>query len=42
MESKLKTAPNKVLILMKLKNKRRKLNNKKLLMKDFANLLNKF
>jgi HSP90 family molecular chaperone len=39
--SKLRTAQKKDLILMKLKNKRRKLKNKKLPMKDFANLSRK-
>ena len=42
MDIKLKTAPNKDLISMKPNNKRRKLNNKKLPMKDFANLSRKF
>jgi hypothetical protein len=41
-EQKLKTAPNKVLMLMKLNRKRIKFNNKKLLIKDFANLSRKF
>jgi hypothetical protein len=42
MDSKSRTVQNKVLILMKLKKKRRKLKNKKLPMKDSANLSNKF
>lgn len=42
MDTNLKTAPNKDLISMKQNNKRRKLKNKKLLMKDFVNLSKKF
>jgi hypothetical protein len=42
MDINLKTAPNKDLISMKQNNKKRKLNNKKLLMKDFVNLSRKF